>query len=99
MLKNLDTYFDDFIIDRVTDIDEQVIINNKDVENLKKECNDLFDKVLNSLHKEDRKLILKYEEKINETDIEYFKIIYKQGFIDGLETVKSIFCNFDCLNK
>ncbi|WP_432665531.1 hypothetical protein R9X47_04500 [Wukongibacter baidiensis] len=90
MLKNLSNYFDDFIIDRITDIDEQVIRNDREVENLKKECNDLIRKIIKSLPKEDRSLIFSYEEKINEADIQYFKIIYKQGFIDGVKTVNMV---------
>ncbi len=95
MTKNLNSYFDDFIIDRVNDIAVQIINQNEEVEKLKKDSRDLFKKIMKALPKEEKKLMFTYEENTNQTDSQYFRAIYKQGFIDGLEVVKNIFFNFD----
>ncbi|WP_432408865.1 hypothetical protein [Wukongibacter sp. M2B1] len=99
MPKNLNSYFDDFIMDRVNDIAVQIINYNEDVKKLRKETRDLFDNIIKALPKEDKKLIFAYEEKTNQIDAHYFRIIYKDGFMDGLEVVKNIFFNFDYPNK
>jgi len=86
MLQNLQSYFDDFICDRVIDIEEQVISTNMKMQNLIKDYAKLFNKIKKSLPKEDSKLIFRYEEKLNEVQIVCFQIIYKQGLIDGFKT-------------
>jgi len=81
--------FDDFIIDRIIDIEQQVISTNMKAQNLVKDYSDLCDKIKKSLPKEDKKLIFRYEEKKNEAQVLYFRMIYKQGFIDGFKTANT----------
>ncbi|WP_432661810.1 hypothetical protein R9X47_14690 [Wukongibacter baidiensis] len=84
MLKSIDSYLEDFIDDRLNDIGQQVIRNDKRVEVVRQECFSLWDRILESLPKEDRSLIFRYEEKRNEEELLHFQIIYKQGLADGL---------------
>ncbi|WP_432403859.1 hypothetical protein [Wukongibacter sp. M2B1] len=85
MLKTIDTYFDDFINERLLEISQEITNNNMKVQDLRQDCFDLWDRIVDSLPKEDRKLIFKYEEKRNEEEKIYFEIIYRQGLNDGLK--------------
>ena len=85
MLKTINSYFNDFIIDRVVDISEQIINNNIKAQNLIKDCSSLCNRIMKALPRKDKKLILRYEEKRNETEMQYFQTIYRQGFIDGFK--------------
>ncbi len=84
MRKSLESYFDEFITDRIIDIDQQVISNDKKIKALKKDCIDLFNKIQECLPAEDKSLIFEYEEKTNEMDALHVEMIYKKSFIDGI---------------
>lgn len=95
MQKNLNSYFNDFIIDRVNDIELQIINHNEEVEELSNDSRELFYNIMKALPKKYKKMIFTYKKKTNQTNSQYFRIIYKQGFLDGLEAVKSIFYKFE----
>lgn len=84
MLKNLDCYFDELIANRVNDIAMQITRKNNDIGKLKKDSMNLLNKAMRALSEEDKNLIFRYEEKRNEEELLYLRVIYKQGLADGL---------------
>ncbi len=85
MITRIDNYFEDFIDDRLNDIWKEIIRNDKSIEGVREECFDLWDRIKESLPKEDKSLIFRYEEKRNQEELLHFQIIYKQGLADGLK--------------
>lgn len=82
---SIDNYFEDFIDDRLNDIWKEIIKNDKRIEGVREECFELLDRIKESLLKEDKSLIFRYEEKRNQEELLYFQIIYRQGLADGLK--------------
>lgn len=85
MLQNLDSYFDELIVDRVNDIAIQVMRENDEVKKLKKNSINLLNKIMEILSEKDKNMVFRYEEKRNEEELLNFQIIYKQGLADGLK--------------
>ncbi|WP_432662551.1 hypothetical protein R9X47_18690 [Wukongibacter baidiensis] len=85
MKKEIEAYFEDFIVDRAIEVEEQIVNNNIKILKLGEECATYFKKILHSLSEEDKDLLFQYEEKRNFREMQCFQILYRQGVIDGIK--------------
>ncbi len=85
MLKSWYHYFKELIINRVIEIDDMILKDHPESKVLENQCIMIFQKLLAILPPEQRSLIFDYESIQASLMNLSSEIIYRQGFIDGIQ--------------
>lgn len=90
MLKNFNQYFKDLIIDRTEEIAQKILFHNKRYRELNSHIIEVQKAIMESLPPQLQSLIFKYDEAEAEQNGIIMAAMYRQGFIDGVESTKLI---------
>lgn len=87
-MESFRTAFNNFIMDRTIEVENKVIMKNKELEDVEDKIYEMYRKIGELLPDDMKNLILMHEELVNSygalTDI----IIYEQGLRDGVELIR-----------
>jgi uncharacterized protein YbbC (DUF1343 family) len=93
MFQNYKTNLKKFIKDRVNYIDNNIVIKDEKYHELVEQSIKIYYQIRNTLPEQYRELLEEYESINSEMGCISEKIVYKQGFIDGIilnEIIKNI---------
>lgn len=84
MLKRLTTQIQDILIDRSNEIEEQVLMPDRQYQELNTKINELVDQIGQNLPPEQEGLLFELDQFWVERDILAYRRMYRQGLLDGL---------------
>ncbi|NLW46670.1 MAG: hypothetical protein GXY86_04965 [Firmicutes bacterium] len=86
MLKWLNHYVKEFIVDRTEEVYRKVLLNNKRYLELTSQIIQVQHELLNNLPPELKPLVNQYDEAEAEQDGLMMSLMYRRGFFDGVRT-------------
>jgi hypothetical protein len=88
MLKWLNHYVKEFIVDRTEEVWRKVLLNNKRYQELTSQIIQVQQELLNNLPQQLQQLVNRYDEAEAEQDGIVMSLMYRQGFFDGVRAVR-----------
>jgi len=90
MLKKFNHYFKAFISDRTEEISEKILYNNRRYQELNLQIIQVQRELTDNLPPRLQPLVDRYDDAETEQDGIAMSVIYRQGFLDGVQSVKLI---------
>ncbi|MNO22092.1 hypothetical protein D3C76_118690 [compost metagenome] len=84
MLRELESYFDDFVEKRTEEIAQVILMKNLYYRKVMKSKRCLFEEMLKNIPDSCQELLFDFEDKVNYQAAFANEIIYRQGLLDGL---------------